>query len=207
MPWSEFGSTNHSATQTLLILHKNIYCGYTLSLPCQGHSNEYSQQMSSSNEYLQRMFLRWNEDNHQTPIWAMSWENPFSHMRTTNGADPHSLISTFGVCFLDCITPKLVKFKLSRLASLCCWAGQFKSYLVQTPEERFSCDMILWMFEPTLTGRLCLRSLLLGRVATFTEFAEELARLILVEPDRTVHTSVIGIAEVLPFITDCWKKK
>ena len=55
------------------------------------------------------------------------------------GADqpalPCSLISTFVVRYLDSIIPILAKSKISRLASLCSWAGQFESHLVTNPKE------------------------------------------------------------------------
>ena len=43
-------------------------------------------------------------------------------------------------CCLDSIIPRLAIARISRLASLCSWAGQFESYLVENPEDRFSRD-------------------------------------------------------------------
>ena len=40
-----------------------------------------------------------------------------------------SLISAFVVHYLDSIISMLAKYKISRLASLCSWAGWFESYL------------------------------------------------------------------------------
>ena len=48
-----------------------------------------------------------------------------------------SLISTFVVHCLDSKIPIPAISKVSRLASLCCWAGQFESCLVRNPEDRF----------------------------------------------------------------------
>ena len=60
------------------------------------------------------------------------------------GADqpeqPCSLISAFCVHCLDSILPLLAIAKISRLASLCGSTGQFESYLVANPEDRFSHD-------------------------------------------------------------------
>ena len=37
------------------------------------------------------------------------------------------------------------------LASLCSWAGRFESYLVETPEDRFSHDEAQMAFSKNLT--------------------------------------------------------
>ena len=73
-------------------------------------------------------------------IWAMSWENLFSPHANNKNADqpahPRSLISTFVVHYLDSIIPILAKCKISRLAGLCSWAGQFESYVVRKPRRQ-----------------------------------------------------------------------
>ena len=75
---------------------------------------------------------------------ATSWENmllPYANNKATDQpARPRSLISAFVVRCLDRIIPILAIAKISRLASLCSWAGRFGSYLVETPEDRFSHD-------------------------------------------------------------------
>ena len=77
-------------------------------------------------------------------IWASSWENLFMPYRNNKGADQpahlRSLISTFVVCCLDSIISSFYIWYFKPLASLCSWAGQFVSYLVTSPEDRFSCD-------------------------------------------------------------------
>ena len=79
-------------------------------------------------------------------IWATSWDNLFMPYANNEGADqtahPRSRIRAFVVRCLDSKihVPLLSKFKVSRLASLCSWAGQFESYLVGNPEDRFSSD-------------------------------------------------------------------
>ena len=76
----------------------------------------------------------------------MSWESPFMPYANNKGADqpvhPRSLISAFVVRCLDSITTELAKAKISRLASVCSWAGWFESYLVQTSEDRF--QLFFW---------------------------------------------------------------
>ena len=62
------------------------------------------------------------------------------------------LIIAFVVRSLHSIVPELAKSKISRLASLCSYADRFMSYLVQTPEDRFSRDvahMSRLMTKPT----------------------------------------------------------
>ena len=90
--------------------------------------------------------------------WATSWENWFSLYANNRGADqpahPHSLISDFAVCFLDSIIPVFAKFKVSRLASLCSWAGWFLSYLVQSPKDGYSRDMAQLYFRPMIQKKL-----------------------------------------------------
>ena len=50
------------------------------------------------------------------------------------------------VLCLDSIIPLLAIDKISRLASLCRWAGRFESYLVTNPNNRFSHDVahVIW---------------------------------------------------------------
>ena len=60
---------------------------------------------------------------------------------TDQPAHPHSLISAFVVPFLDSTIPVLAKSDFNTQASLCCWAGQFESYLIANPEDRFSHDV------------------------------------------------------------------
>ena len=116
--------------------------------------------------------------------WATSWENLLLFMPYANnkGADqpahPHSLISTFAVCFLDSIIPLLNISEISRLASLCSWAGRFESYLVGNCEDRFSHDMAYltghlattersWIFSPESLSFLTVFDVLLS-TRTFT---------------------------------------
>ena len=56
-------------------------------------------------------------------------------------AHPCILISAFVVCCLDSIISLVSIFAISRLASLCNWAGRFVSYMVANPEDRFSHDV------------------------------------------------------------------
>ena len=76
---------------------------------------------------------------------ATAWENLFMPYANKKGADqpahPHSLISAFVVRCLESIIPVLAKSKISKLASLCAWAGRFESYLVANPKDKFSHDM------------------------------------------------------------------
>ena len=51
------------------------------------------------------------------------------------------MISTFVVHSLDSIIPVDAIYKISRLASFCSLAGQFESYLVANPKDRFSHDV------------------------------------------------------------------
>ena len=82
-------------------------------------------------------------------IWATSWENLFCHMRTTKvlishtdqTVHPSSLISAFIICCLDSIISSFYMQNPKLLASLYSWAGQFVSYLVGNPEDRFSHDV------------------------------------------------------------------
>ena len=78
-------------------------------------------------------------------LWATSWENLLMPYAKIKGPDQpahlRSLISTCVVCCLDSIIPLVSIPKISRLASLCSWAGWFESYLVLDPEDRFSCDV------------------------------------------------------------------
>ena len=71
----------------------------------------------------------------------MLWENLFMPYANNKGTDqpayPHSLISLFVIHCLDCIIPILAIAKISRLASLCSWAGQFEFYLVGNTEDMF----------------------------------------------------------------------
>ena len=48
-----------------------------------------------------------------------------------------SLISTFVVRCLESLISLVSTFAISRLAFLCSWAGQFESYLLKNPEDRF----------------------------------------------------------------------
>ena len=68
-------------------------------------------------------------------IWARSWE---SLLYVICEQQSRSLIFAFVIRFLDSITPLVVKFEISRLASLCLWAGRFQSYLVANPEDKYS---------------------------------------------------------------------
>ena len=80
------------------------------------------------------------------PIWALSWGNLLMLYATNKGADqsvhPHSLISTFVVHCLDTrsIKSSFYTCNFMTLASFCSWAGQFESYLVANPDDRFSRD-------------------------------------------------------------------
>ena len=77
--------------------------------------------------------------------WALSWENMLVLYATNKGADqpahPRSLSSTFVGRCLDSIISLVSIFAISWL--LTCfysWAEWFESYLVKTPEDRFSHD-------------------------------------------------------------------
>ena len=62
---------------------------------------------------------------------------------TDQPAHPRSLIGVFVVRWLDSIIPLVSISKTSKpLASLYCSAGRFESYLVATPEDRFSRDVV-----------------------------------------------------------------
>ena len=91
--------------------------------------------------------------------WAMSWDNlfmPFMPYANSKGTDqpahPRSLISVFIVCCLYSMISLLFIAEISRLASLCSWAGWFESYLVGNPDDRFFRDeaQILCMQEYSL---------------------------------------------------------
>ena len=60
-------------------------------------------------------------------------------------AHPRSLIiNTFVVCYLDSMIPIDAIPQISRLQlqyGFCSWAGQFDSYWLQTPKDRFSHDV------------------------------------------------------------------
>ena len=98
-------------------------------------------------------------------------------MRTTEGADPRSLISVFVVRCLDSIkylvsvyaiykvqsgyriwlyqfliVAQVIFLLFKTLASLYSWAGRFESYLVANLEDRFSRDeaQIIYYLEATL---------------------------------------------------------
>ena len=74
----------------------------------------------------------------------MSWENLFLPYANNKDADqpahPRSLISVFVVRCLASIISLASIFAISWLAFFCSWAGQFESYLVENPEDRFSRD-------------------------------------------------------------------
>ena len=55
----------------------------------------------------------------------------------------YSLISTFVIHCLDNLIPMVATgiSEISRLASFCRWAGWLESYLIATPEDRFSHDV------------------------------------------------------------------
>ena len=76
-------------------------------------------------------------------IWVTSWENLFMPYANNKGADQpawmRSLISAFVFHCLDSIIP-LVFISLKLLRSFCGCAGQFQSYRVADPENRFSHD-------------------------------------------------------------------
>ena len=67
--------------------------------------------------------------------WATSWENLFM---SYSEQQRRSLFSAFAVRCLDSIVTILAKSKISRLPSLCNWAGWFEYYHVANPEDRFS---------------------------------------------------------------------
>ena len=81
----------------------------------------------------------------QVLCWATSWENLFMSYANNKGADQpahvRSLISAFVVCCLDSIIPLVSISEIFKpLGSFCSCAGQFESYLVENPEDRFSRD-------------------------------------------------------------------
>ena len=70
----------------------------------------------------------------------------FCTMRTTKAQ-----ISTFIVRSLDSIIPVVaMSLNVKPLASLYSWAGQFESYLVANPEDRFSRDEVHLIFLKSL---------------------------------------------------------
>ena len=73
--------------------------------------------------------------------WASLWDNLFLPYANNKGADqpahPRSLISAFVVRCLDNTSSFYIQ-NCKPLASLCGCAGRFESYLVETPEDRFS---------------------------------------------------------------------
>ena len=80
-----------------------------------------------------------------TYVRSCIWENlvlPYGNNKSADQpACPSSLISTFVVSCLNSII-YLVSFiqNFKPLATLCSSAGQFESYLVKSPEDRFSGD-------------------------------------------------------------------
>ena len=63
-------------------------------------------------------------------------------MRTAKAQiSPRTLISAFVIRCLDSIISVVSICEISRLASLRSWAGQFESYLVANPEDRFTRDV------------------------------------------------------------------
>ena len=80
------------------------------------------------------------------PVYAIcEQQRRRSAFASTQSAHLHSLISAFVVCCLNNTILRLSKSKILRLASLCSRAGQFESYLVANPEDRFSHDMAQMM--------------------------------------------------------------
>ena len=78
--------------------------------------------------------------NPYEPLHEKTCFMPYANNKATDQpAHLSSLISIFVVRCLDSITPPVVIFEISRLASLCLRAGQYESYLVANPEDRFSC--------------------------------------------------------------------
>ena len=77
-------------------------------------------------------------------IWATSWKNLFMPYANNKGADQPAHrripISTFVIRCLDSIIPLVSIPKISRLASLCSWAGLLEPFLVANPKDRFSDD-------------------------------------------------------------------
>ena len=87
---------------------------------------------------LEKILLVFEPCHEKTCFWPMRTTKTQISLR----------ISTFVVRFLDSIMPILAKSQISRLASLCSWAGQFESYLVGNPKDGFSCDrahVIKWI--------------------------------------------------------------
>ena len=84
------------------------------------------------------------EKNIKTVTWATSWENLFMPYANNKGTDQpahqRSLISTFVVRCLDSIITTCYLQNFKTLASFWSWVGQFESYLVTNPEDRFSRD-------------------------------------------------------------------
>ena len=96
--------------------------------------------------FSQKKYCEFNTKSHQKPSQFLWWVflTHMSHVmwKPVLAICEHSrsLISTFVVRYLDNIIPILAKSKISRLASLCSWAGRFESYLVGNSEDRFSRD-------------------------------------------------------------------
>ena len=101
------------------------------------------------------------ENNKRETIWAMSWKNLFMPYANNKGEDqpvhPRSLIRGF---FVHCLDSK-------PLASLCSWAGQFESYMVANPEDRFSCDEAHMIFKISMTMSLTQK---IQRCRTFQQY-------------------------------------
>ena len=67
---------------------------------------------------------------------------PYANNKGTDQpAHPHSLISSFAVRCLDSIIYLVSILTISWLTSFWSWAGQFESYPVKNPEDRFSHDV------------------------------------------------------------------
>ena len=100
--------------------------------------------------YIYDIFVGWGDawENLQIDITALiratSWENLFTSYANNKGADqpahPRSLISAFIVRCIGSIISRVSIFAISWLVCFYSWAGQFESYLVPNPEDRFSHD-------------------------------------------------------------------
>ena len=97
---------------------------------------------------------------------------PYANNKSTDQpAYLHSLISAFVFSYLDSIIPIFAIAKLSRLASLCSWAGPFESYmyLVANPWRQ------VFSWHGSITTKYPLLVSLLRRV-TFPLFLTHICR-------------------------------